>query len=100
MIAELCLSLALYHEARGEPLNGQRAVAEVIMNRVESNRFPDTICGVVMQPNQFSFVYFHGRNISLTCSGLVTLLESKKCVPVVIAGNISSALTGATLRAS
>ena len=46
MIAELCLSLALYHEARGEPLNGQRAVAEVIMNRVESDRFPDTICGI------------------------------------------------------
>jgi len=60
MIAELCLSLALYHEARGEPLNGQRAVAEVIMNRVESDRFPDTICGVVMQPNQFSFVSPNG----------------------------------------
>ena len=56
MLAELCLALAVYHEARGEPLIGQKAVAEVVMNRVASDRFPDTICGVVMQPKQFSFV--------------------------------------------
>ena len=60
MLAELCLALAVYHEARGEPLIGQKAVAEVVMNRVASDRFPDTICGVVMQPKQFSFVSTNG----------------------------------------
>src|SRR3546814_1614352 len=42
--------------SKGEPLSGQLAVANVIMNRVESGRFPSTICGVVTQRDQFSFV--------------------------------------------
>ena len=44
-----CLSEALYFEARGEAVEGQFAVAEVILNRVDSPRFPDSICGVVLQ---------------------------------------------------
>ncbi|MEO0391517.1 MAG: cell wall hydrolase [Pseudomonadota bacterium] len=44
-----CLSEALYFEARGETVKGQFAVAEVILNRVKSARFPDTICGVINQ---------------------------------------------------
>ncbi len=44
-----CLSEALYFEARGETVKGQFAVAEVIMNRVKSARFPDTVCGVINQ---------------------------------------------------
>ena len=44
-----CLAQAVYHEARGEPESGQWAVAEVILNRVSSARYPDTICGVVYQ---------------------------------------------------
>ena len=44
-----CLSEAIYFEARGETLIGQFAVAEVILNRVDSDRFPDTVCGVVTQ---------------------------------------------------
>ena len=55
--AELdCLASAIYFESKGEPLEGQLAVAEVILNRVESGEFADTICGVVKQRNQFSFV--------------------------------------------
>lgn len=50
-----CLSEALYHEARGEGVQGQRAVAEVILNRVDSGLFPRTVCGVVNQPSQFSY---------------------------------------------
>lgn len=42
-----CLVEAVYHEARGEPLLGQVAVANVILNRVSSNQFPSTICKVV-----------------------------------------------------
>ncbi len=44
-----CLSEALYFEARGETVKGQIAVAEVILNRVASSRFPDTVCGVINQ---------------------------------------------------
>lgn len=44
-----CLSEALYFEARGETVKGQFAVAEVIMNRVKSGRFPATLCGVIKQ---------------------------------------------------
>lgn len=44
-----CLTQALYFEARGETLKGQFAVAEVIMNRVKSARFPDDVCSVIHQ---------------------------------------------------
>jgi hypothetical protein len=51
-----CLANAVYFEARGEPLEGQLAVAEVVLNRANSGRYPGTICAVVTQPAQFSFV--------------------------------------------
>ena len=51
-----CLASAVYFEARGEPIEGQLAVAEVVMNRAASGRYPSSICGVVVQPMQFSFV--------------------------------------------
>ncbi len=44
-----CLTEALYFEARGETVQGQFAVAEVILNRVDHPRFPNTICGVINQ---------------------------------------------------
>ena len=44
-----CLAEAMYFEARGEGVEGQLAVAEVILNRVDSARYPDTVCGVVRQ---------------------------------------------------
>lgn len=50
-----CLSEALYFEARGEGAKGQRAVAEVILNRVDHPRFPKTVCGVVNQRGQFTY---------------------------------------------
>ncbi len=51
-----CLAGAVYFESKGEPLAGQLAVAEVILNRTHSGRFPATACGVVFQRSQFSFV--------------------------------------------
>jgi spore germination cell wall hydrolase CwlJ-like protein len=51
-----CLANAVYFEARGEPIEGQLAVAEVVLNRVESRKYPGTICEVVVQPWQFSFI--------------------------------------------
>lgn len=50
-----CLAEAVYFESRGEPLEGQLAVAQAIVNRVESGRFAETICGVLAQKGQFSF---------------------------------------------
>ncbi len=44
-----CLQEALYHEARGEAITGQFAVAEVILNRVDLPNYPDSVCGVVHQ---------------------------------------------------
>src|SRR4030095_3207335 len=51
-----CLAGAVYFEARGEPIEGQLAVAEVVLNRAASGEYPSSICEVVMQPAQFSFV--------------------------------------------
>ncbi|MET0180698.1 MAG: cell wall hydrolase [Novosphingobium sp.] len=51
-----CLAVAVYFEARGEPLAGQLAVAEVVLNRAKSGRYPPDVCAVVKQPWQFSFV--------------------------------------------
>lgn len=53
---EYCLAGAVYFESKGESLAGQLAVAKVILARSESGRFPATICGVVHQKGQFSFV--------------------------------------------
>lgn len=55
MTPEVCLALAIYFEARGEPYDGQLAVADVVMERVEDNRYPDSICGVIFEPEAFSF---------------------------------------------
>lgn len=61
-LAVNCLSDAIYYEAGFEPEDGQRAVAQVILNRVRDPNFPDTVCGVVYQGwqrktgCQFSFV--------------------------------------------
>lgn len=51
-----CLATAVYFESKGEPLDGQLAVAQVILNRVETGRFGAGICDVVKAPRQFSFV--------------------------------------------
>lgn len=51
-----CLANAVYFESRGEPLEGQLAVAEVILNRARSDRYPSDLCAVIGQKAQFSFV--------------------------------------------
>ena len=55
--AVLCLALNVYFEARSEPINAQFAVAEVTMNRVNSDAYPDTVCEVVWQRKQFSWTH-------------------------------------------
>ncbi|WP_338550780.1 cell wall hydrolase [Roseovarius phycicola] len=69
-----CLAEAIYFEARGESVKGQFAVAEVILNRVDSATFPDTICGVVNQGTgrkyQCQFTY--------TCDGYKEVINEPK----------------------
>jgi len=55
-----CLATAVYFESRGESVEGQLAVAHVVMNRAVSGRYPPDWCSVVKQPAQFSFVR-HGE---------------------------------------
>lgn len=61
-----CLAEALYFEARGETLKGQFAVAEVIMNRVDSARYPDSVCGVIKQGTGRKFAC----QFTYTCDGV------------------------------
>ena len=55
-----CLAKAVYFESRGEPIQGQLAVANVVMNRAASGRYPASLCQVITQKAQFSFIR-HGR---------------------------------------
>ena len=58
-----CLAQAIYFEARGETLKGQAAVGEVVLNRVDSPKFPNSVCAVVHQGNR------NGCQFSWTCDG-------------------------------
>lgn len=60
-----CLAEAIYFEARGEPVEGQFAVAEVILNRVDSPKFPNSICKVVRQGTGRK----HACQFSYNCDG-------------------------------
>ncbi len=53
---EKCVATAVYFESMGEPLEGQLAVARVILNRAASGKYPNSWCAVVKQKAQFSFV--------------------------------------------
>lgn len=64
--ASMCMALAMYWEARSEPVIGQIAVAQVIQRRVDSPRFPDTVCGVVFQGGEKR----HKCHFSFWCDGL------------------------------
>lgn len=52
--ALMCLAMNIYHEARGEPLVGRIAVAQVVVNRANSVQFPNTICEVVKQGKYYN----------------------------------------------
>ena len=69
-----CLANAIYFEARSEPIKGQIAVAQVVMNRVKNPTYPNSICGVVYQNK-------HKRNacqFSFACDGIRDRILSKK----------------------
>jgi len=58
-----CLAQNIYHEARGEDLSGQRAVAHVTMNRVFSDKFPNTVCEVVYQARLSKWWLERGKKV-------------------------------------
>src|SRR6056300_127404 len=66
-----CLSEALYFEARGETIKGQMAVAEVIMNRVDSASYPDSVCGVIHQGTGRKFAC----QFTYTCDGRAEVIN-------------------------
>lgn len=55
-----CLARIVYAESRAEPIEGQVAVAWVVVNRVNHGEYPDTVCDVVNQPGQFARARKHG----------------------------------------
>jgi spore germination cell wall hydrolase CwlJ-like protein len=60
-----CMTAAIYYEAANEPISGQRAVAQVILNRVRHPAFPNTVCGVVFQGADRAT----GCQFTFTCDG-------------------------------
>lgn len=83
-----CLAEALYFEARGETVKGQFAVAEVIMNRVKSKRFPNSLCAVINQGTgkkyQCQFTY--------TCDGHAEVIAEPRAYTRV--GKVADAIIG------
>lgn len=69
-----CLAKALYFEARGETVKGQFAVAEVILNRVDSKKYPNSICGVVTQGVNDNV---KGCQFSYACDGRADTIREK-----------------------
>ena len=88
-----CLSEALYFEARGESIRGQFAVAEVILNRVDSALYPDTVCGVIHQGTgrkyQCQFTY--------TCDGIPDVIHEKEAYDVSV--KVASVMVNGAPRA-
>lgn len=94
-----CLAKALYFEARGETVKGQFAVAEVILNRVDSNRYPDSVCGVVNQGTGSK----NACQFSFACDGRADKISEKdayahvaKIAKVMLAGGPRALTKGAT----
>ncbi len=71
--AEQCLTAAIYYEAASEPDAGQRAVAQVVLNRVAHPSYPGTVCGVVYQGSERST----GCQFSFTCDGSLARVPSR-----------------------
>ncbi len=63
--SERCLAQAVYFEARGEPYEGQLAVAQVVLNRVQDERYPGNICAVVCENETWR----HRCQFSFACDG-------------------------------
>lgn len=97
--AAQCLALAITYEAGFEPLAGQEAVAQVILNRVRHSAYPDTVCGVVWQGSQRRT----GCQFTFTCDGSLrrersaaSLAAAQQVAVRVLAGVTADHVRGAT----
>ncbi|MGV8998286.1 MAG: cell wall hydrolase [Parvibaculaceae bacterium] len=93
-----CLVEGIYYEARGERAAGQRAVAEVVLNRVVSGRYPSTICGVVYQgvksgQCQFSFACSH---VMTKPRDMTAWRKAQRMAHYVLSGKLQSSIGAAT----
>jgi hypothetical protein len=88
-----CLTAAIYYEARSEPVEGQRAVAQVVLNRVRHPSFPNSVCGVVFQGSDRST----GCQFTFTCDGSMAAWRdpeawerSKEVARAALAGDVDT----------
>jgi spore germination cell wall hydrolase CwlJ-like protein len=82
-----CLTAGVYFEARGEPVKGQAAVAQVILNRVRNPAYPNTVCGVVYQNEDWR----NGCQFSFACDGVKERVADKRSW--TIAEDVAMAVT-------
>lgn len=87
-----CIKAALWHEARGEPEEGIRAVMSVIYNRKKHKNYPSTFCGVILQPMQFSAF---NQDKGLATRGLKPVRELDKKAHALVAYIAQEAVAGA-----
>lgn len=94
-----CLSQAVYYEAASEGLDGGRAVAQVVLNRVRHRGFPNTVCGTIYQGSDRAT----GCQFTFTCDGSLTRVivpslwaRSRKIAEEALAGRIFAAVGHAT----
>ncbi len=78
-----CMSKNIFFEARGESEAGQKAVAEVVMNRVASKKFPNTICKVVYAKKQFSWT-FKKKNLNKKLTEKNKLYKKAKKIAIEV----------------
>ena len=88
-----CLAGAVYFESKGESLPGQLAVARVVMERAKSGRFASTLCGVVYQKSQFSFV--RGGNMPRIDTGSNNWRNAVAISKIALNGSWKSPVEGA-----
>lgn len=81
----MCMAVAIFFEAGVEPIEGKEAVASVILNRVEDHRYPDDICSVVFEEEQFSFTH-DGKSDKLPTGKLAR--ESMEVAKEDLRGNV------------
>ena len=105
----MCMAMNIYHEARNESTVGQMAVAQVVINRVEDDRFPDDVCSVVLQGKTYTapsgkvYPVKDRCQFSWYCDGLPdeprndkAFVRSQEVAAMVLQGWTSTFFDGAT----
>ena len=94
-----CLTAAIYYEAASESIDGQQAVAQVVLNRVRHPAYPNSVCGVVFQGSQRAT----GCQFSFTCDGSMARrpstsgwAQAQAIASMALAGHVETAVGLAT----